>query len=198
MASPLYKFPFLYNLFLKLLYGKQLKQKYELISELVGENKKVFELGCGSCLAKDYLKNSCSYTGWDLNPDFINYGRKKGLKVELKNIFDFKDYPESDVILIIDVLHHIVPNHEKLIREARKRSKKVIVAEGWDFYNISKSKGLKKRLYSFINNFVDDDGINGPDNIFKWNYNKKSLINFFKKNKAKEISELGHVLISTF
>lgn len=183
-----------------MIHKKELKERYELISKLVGKNKKVFELGCGTCLVKNYLDESCSYEGWDLNQKFVNHAKKKGLNVKLKNVFDFLDYPENEVILIIDILHHIVPNHEKLIDEAKKRSKKLIILEPYISSDpLFNSKGLMKKIcmiyYKF---FADFDGINPLENIFKWDYDEKSLKKFFEQKGAKQVTKIGSDLISVF
>lgn len=189
MSSIFYKHPELYNLFINLIHGSDLKKRYEFIASEIGENKRVFELGCGSCKIHNFLLKGCSYKGWDLNQVFVNHALKKGLKVEKKNIFDFKNYPDCDVVLIIDVLHHLCPRHERFLKEVVKKNKKLIVLEP---YNLPKRPSFLDKL------FGDYDGINQADRLNDWDYGKEELNNFFKKNGAKKVHEFGKDLIAIF
>ena len=121
----MYRYPQLYNLVVKTIHGKSLKMRYEIIGDEIGENKKVFELGCGTSMIYPFLHRGCEYAGWDLNERFLEFCERRDIKVFKKDIFDFQDYPDNDVILICDLLHHVIPNHERLIVEALKRSKKL-------------------------------------------------------------------------
>lgn len=206
MGSIMYNNAFIYDLMNSVVNGEHNKVKYDLISKIVGKNKKVFEIGCGTCTIAKYLDKSCTYEGWDLNEKFINYAKKKGYNAKLKNIFDFKDYPKSDVILILDVLHHVVPNHIKLLNEAKKRCKKLIIIEPHevfsvipDFKKLNSLRGIKKKFFLILNKlFGDFDGINSNETVFKWNHDEKSLKDFLKKNNASLIKKIGPVMCAVF
>jgi ubiquinone/menaquinone biosynthesis C-methylase UbiE len=71
MASILYKNSFVYDIMLRILHGDYLRKRYSLISKIIGKNKKVLELGCGTALIHPYLDKSIDYEGWDLNNNFI-------------------------------------------------------------------------------------------------------------------------------
>jgi len=122
-----YKFPKIYNISIVLADNATAKKKYLYLAEIIGGNKKVFEIGCGTVLLAGYLKQSCSYIGWDLNKNFVDHCCKKGLEVFQKDIFDFDNYPDNDVIVISDVLHHIVPCDRMLIKEAKKEQKSLLL-----------------------------------------------------------------------
>ncbi len=187
MTSLMYRFPRLYNLLLKLVHGKYLPIRYKEIARIIGKNKKVLDLGCGTCLLYKYLDTSCSYEGWDLNEHFIK--NNKGINVKLKDAFDYNNYPKTDVIVISDLLHHITPRHEELIRNAQGRTKKLIILEPHvNFYTNNKIKWVYKLLDKM---FGDDDGFNSFDNRSKWFKNKKEVYNFFMKFKPKMIKEIG-------
>ena len=79
-----YQFPKIYNLFLRAVDKGLTEQKYQYLAKIIGKNKTVFELGCGTALLADYLHPTCNYSGWDLNENFVNYCRSKGLKVSKK------------------------------------------------------------------------------------------------------------------
>lgn len=182
-----YRFPRIYNIFLRIL-AKNLKQEFTYIAQVIGENKKVFELGCGTGILADYLKQGCFYTGWDLNKNFVNYCRKKGLQVFERDIFDFNNYPESDVIVISDVIHHIMPRDKELIRKAKSRTKKLIICEPvyqYRFFNMP--------LYSVYDRlFGDNDGINNLANRSKWGFlDEKEIRNYLEEFNPKEIMFFG-------
>jgi SAM-dependent methyltransferase len=203
MVSFFYTNSFLYNLMLNLIHGGFLKKRYSLISKIIGKNKKVLEIGCGTSLIYPYLDKSVSYEGWDLNKNFINESKKKGLNVKLKSAFDYNSYKKVDVILIVDVLHHVVPRHEELIKKIKSKAKMIIIAEpfnskssflGW--LNRSNNKPIKYLLKAYNRAMGDNDGINKPDVLFDWNYDEKSLKALFNKMGAKKVISLGTDLIA--
>jgi len=196
MTAIMYRYPKLYNLAVRIIHGKSLKKRYEVIAEEIGENKKVFELGSGTALVYTFLHKGCEYLGWDLNERFLRFCRKRGLKVVKKNIFDFEDYPDSDVVLICDVLHHLVPNHEMLLVEALKRSKKLIVSEPAIF---SKPSEIFKPIAVFFNYFLGDyDGINRPQSQLEWDYNEEKLRAFFQRLGCTRTIKVGWDMIAVF
>jgi len=203
MTSLFYKSSFLYNFMLNFIHKDFLKKRYELISKIIGKNKKVLEVGCGTSLIKHFLDKSVDYEGWDLNKKFIIDSKKKGLNVKLKSAFDYKSYPKVDVILIVDFLHHIAPRHEELLKMIRKNAKRIIIIEPFILrssfrYRLKKLNNplLNLSMLTLINLFGDNDGINKHEVLCEWNYSKESLKKFFKNNGAKKIFGLGKDLIA--
>ncbi len=191
---------------LNFIHGSNLKKRYEIVSKLVGKNKKVFEPACGTSITADYLDTTCDYEGWDLNKGFIKYCRRKGRDVKLKDIFDFKDYPESDIIVIIDVLHHVLPRHDLLLENARKYCKKLIIVEPFidrennkmDFLKHSKNKFVFNFFKIFNLFFGDNDGINNTELMYDWEHDEKSLRNYFNRRGAEKIIKSKFDLIGVF
>ena len=194
--SIMYRYPRVYDFIVGLIHGKDLKKRYEIIGSQIGGNKRVFEIGCGTAMVFPFLHDGCTYEGWDLNERFISYCRKNGYNVSLKDIFDFEDYPESDVILICDLLHHLVPDHEKLITEVKKKTKKVIVSEPARSFKPSK---ILKPFISFYHRIAGDfDGINHPDRILEWDYSEDELRSFFQKLGCSKTINVGWDMIAVF
>ncbi|VVB76051.1 Methyltransferase domain protein [Candidatus Tiddalikarchaeum anstoanum] len=206
MSSIQYNHPKIYDFLNFIINGKFNEKKFELISKIIGKDKRVLDLACGTGLLSKYIDSSCHYEGWDLNKKFIDYAKRRGINAKLKSIFDFKNYPKTDVIVIIDALHHVVPNQVKLLNETIKRSKQVIIVEPHttfsiipDFKELKSYKGIKRSVFSFLNDvFGDADGINPKDTVFDWNHDKTSLREFFKEHGAKKVVELGPMLIGVF
>ena len=193
-----YIHPKLYQLFLLLLHRKNLVKRYTYLSREIGRNKVVFELGCGIGILAKYLDKSCEYMGWDLNATFIKYLRKMGLNAELKDIFNFKEYPENDITVIIDVLHHVAPKERILIQNALKTTKKLIVVEPSSPYKFGRVQHIS-RFYYFYDLFLgDNDGINPLHRRISWNFSEKDLKNYFISLGASKINYIGKDVVAIF
>jgi len=192
----MYRYPRLYNLILNIVHGKSLKKRFEIIGKEIGENKKVFELGSGTSLIYPFLHKDCKYEGWDLNERFLNFCRRKGINVSSKDIFNVNDYPENDVILICDLLHHVIPDHEKLVLEALKKTKKLIISE--PARSFKPPKILKPVLTLFTYLVGDFDGINPPNKTLEWDYNEDKLRNFFQNLGCSKTITVGWDMIAVF
>lgn len=188
-----YKFAKAYNILTLIAEIGITENKFSQISKLIGKNKRVFELGCGTGALHDYLYTGCSYIGWDLNKNFVDDCCKRGLKTFQKNVFDFDDYPESDVIVISDVLHHIVPRDKELIRESKKRTKKLIITEPRTGLKFSHKRTPFCVYKLFDKIFGDSDGINPLEQRIKWGFaNEEELNEYFQEFSPKEIIFLGN------
>lgn len=192
----MYRYPQAYDLVVRIIHGKSLKKRYEIIGKEIGEHKKVFELGCGTSKVYPFLHKGCEYEGWDLNERFLEFCRRRGIKVSKKDIFDFEDYPDNDVIIICDLLHHVIPKHEKLVVEALKRSKKLIISE--PARSFKPPKMLKPIVLFFNYSMGDYDGINDPHTQLEWDYNEERLRNFFQRLGCTKTINVGWDMIAVF
>ncbi len=193
-----YRSGFAYNWLTKRLYDQ--KKKFLTIARLIGRNKSVLDLPCGTGYLTHFLDPSVDYCGWDLNHRFLkkikldyNRGKIKLKKLSIKqeNIFSFDKYPEEkkDVIVFCDILHHIFPNHLSLVENAKKYAKKIIICEPvaikpQDIHARDKffksifffarffPEGMVK-IVDFL--FFDNDGINPYDKRSQWKHNDRSL-----------------------
>ena len=152
-----YRYPKLYQIFVhKVLYPKRLWEKLRLE---VGEKNTVFDVAAGYGYASNFLHPSNTYYGIDLNKNSVMYARKRGVDLELKNIFDPRAYKTNDIFLAIDIIHHLTPEKMKrlfsLIFQHAKR--KVVVIEP-AFVSITKKYGLFGKLLGWLFRILDDDG----------------------------------------
>ena len=193
-----YIHPKLYQLFLLLLHRKNLAKRYTYLSREIRCNKVVFELGCGIGVLAKYLDKSCEYIGWDLNAAFIKYLRKIGLNAELKDIFNFKEYPKNDVTVIVDVLHHITPKEKILIKNALKSTKKLIVVEPSSPYKVSIDATFFYFYYFYDLFLGDNDGINPSHTRMSWNFSEKDLENYFISLGAHKVIQIGRDIVAIF
>jgi len=195
-VSLIYKNPIFYHAFLKILHGRSLRKRYELIAREIGGKKRVFEPGCGTCLIYSYLHDGCEYEGWDINERFVHYNIKRGRRVYQKNIFDFNDYPPNDVIILCDLLHHIVPRHEELIKMALGKTKRLIISETPQSFKLQRK--FKRIAYFLHSTILDDDGINPFDAMVEWDYPREKLTSLFETYGCTKIIPVGWNLIAVF
>ena len=95
--------------------------RYREIAANIGHQRRVLDVGCGTGLLARFLCECNTYVGWDLNPHFIAYGRRRGLDVEPVDVSRLHRFPaEFDVIVAIDIEHHIhphrLPEDERVVR----------------------------------------------------------------------------------
>ncbi len=199
-----YRSGHVYNFVNQLLYDW--KKKFMILGKLVGKSEipgstlKLLDLSCGTGFLARFLDPSVDYEGWDLNEAFLNKlkldwekGRlkPKKLKVRVKNIFDYDDYPKEkkDVIVFSGILHHVYPKHIELVEHAKHYAKRIIICEPYAIKPkdinahdwtarlfIFLTKFLPERIYKQLDIFLaDNDGINSYDSRSAWPYDKKGL-----------------------
>lgn len=198
--SPLYRFPFLFSLSGLLRFGKKSLSKE--IKNLIGKNKKVFDAACGYGRAKDILDPSCEYRGIDLNEIFIRMGREKfGRNIWLQDAVWGPDYPESDVIIIMDLLHHVSRKETKIIiTKALKASPLVIIVEP-SFLGLAKEQSVFGRIVNWIFTTLDQDGINSQKIWYSETEYKKEFETFFGlriDNITVNVKKIGMSLLATY
>jgi SAM-dependent methyltransferase len=191
-----YIFPRLYDFHLKFLPKKYLRKRNEIISNEIGNNKEVLDLGCGTGLLASYLQKNCVYRGFDTNPYFVRACRKKGLNVKQKDIFllNNKEYC-ADIIVICDVLHH-TSKYKVLIERALKYAgEKVIISEPiWS--EMMKGNSLLSRIRRKMYYFLDNDGNDTNRGEWLTLEEQKKLYSQFKY--TKKFLRLGDNLICVF
>lgn len=199
MKSFVYENPRLYELMLKIIHGRNLKMRYKLISEEILKNS-VLDIGCGTGILEEYLNKEANYLGFDLNKDFIEYGKKRKRNVKMQSILDFDNYEKRDVIVICDILHHLCPNHAEILDKIKIfAKKKIIICEPF----IEHKSGILGNIQNRIGLFIDNDGINSCNerSKFGW-YSEEELKNFFKNQikdrKALRLEKIGNDIIAIY
>ncbi len=158
----MYLHPLVYEVGIQFLYWGALKH----LTPLIGENKSLFEPACGYGRIRKYLPQDCSYKGIDLNQAFVRYGKKKGLDIEEGDIFDEALYPDSRIVLLCDILHHLSDEKMKKLIDIgiRHSTEKVIIVEP-AFVSVASAKNPFSRALGRLFSLADADGIN---QISKW------------------------------
>ena len=193
-----YRSGFVYNWLTKRLYDQ--KKKFLTIGKLIGENKTVLDLPCGTGYLTRFLHPTTNYIGIDLNHRFLKKikldflkGRASVSKITIKqgDIFDYNNYPNEklDAIVFCDILHHIYGKHIDIVENAKKSTNKIIICEPvaikpaditarTKIFNfvIKSAKHLPESLLKKIDFlFLDNDGINSYDQRSTWQQNERTL-----------------------
>lgn len=190
MKSLMYRSPIIYELFLRIIHGSDLKKRYTEIAR-IANGKRVFEAGCGTGILGRYLD---MYSGMDINRKFVEYASKKGIKCRVGDIFN-DEWDEAEVGVIVDFLHHITPREKELIERMRREFEMVIVIEPVKAFNIPMPRVMRK-IWDSI--FGDADGVNPFENREKWEFTEESLMEYMKTLGAERTYVLGKDVVAIF
>lgn len=157
MKSIFFRYPSLYDIGIRFLYFDGLK----ILKDIIGPNKSVFEPACGFGRMKRYLYPDCIYSGIDLNEEFIRYGQKRNLDIQLGNILDSDRYRAADTILLCDILHHLKYKDilELLSIAVRFAKEKIVIIEP-TFVKIASQNNWLSRFVGKVMAALDADGLN--------------------------------------
>ncbi|MGC9778160.1 MAG: class I SAM-dependent methyltransferase [Candidatus Heimdallarchaeota archaeon] len=155
------------------------------------EGNSVLDLGCGTGTFQKFLPNNINYIGIDLNEDFLVYAEKKGKGAFYKRdiLNDLSEF-KADTVILSDVLHHVTPNHQKLLDNAIAwANKKVVISACYE-----KEEGPFKQLSEFIGRrIIDNDGLNEQREGAGW-LRLAELISFLRSNGASNFQKvLSHI-----
>ncbi|MGV8162245.1 MAG: class I SAM-dependent methyltransferase [Candidatus Nanoarchaeia archaeon] len=214
LKSPFYWNAQLYKLGLKIVHGKNLAERYQYIANQIGTNKKVLEPACGPAILAEYLSDSCEYKGFDINPSFVKYAKKKGLNVQQGNAIDLTIYntlcenKSSDIVVIIDSLQHVNPEEEfdLLINSHILAKEKLIICTPFkDFYLELLPNWIpeKEKMLEKYFNYIERDGTTNVklENVRTRKQLEIEMINGFDKlipYKKLELTNIGEDLIATY
>lgn len=153
-----YKFPTLYKHLIKLSHRKKLLEEFK---KEVGKNNSVFDVAAGFGNMANFIDKSNSYYGIDINQNFIDYAAEKGIKVANKNIFKKSSYINSEVFVVVDVIHHLKNSEllELFDLIYSHANKKVIILEPC-FLNLKSRHSMWGGVADKILMLLDNDGTN--------------------------------------
>jgi len=126
--------PIFYSFFQKVLGANKIWLEFSKDFINANNSSTILDIGCGPADILNFLPN-CSYCGFDPNPSYIEFAKKKYLtRGNFYNKYfteqDLDYLPKFDLVILIGVLHHMSDNqvHEtfSLCRKALKKTGKVI------------------------------------------------------------------------
>lgn len=189
MKSIMFMHPLVYEFGIRFLYFDGLK----ILKHMIGERKEVFEPACGYGRIKKFIHSSCKYSGIDLNERFVRCGQKRNRDIKLGNILDLKNYKESDIIILSDILHHLtVKDIEELFSIAVQFAREKIVIVEPEFVTFAAKKNFVSRILGRFMAFMDYDGIN---EIERW-LSEEEYMSLFCN--LKEINNIDNLKIKKF
>jgi SAM-dependent methyltransferase len=99
----IYQHPRLYRLAMRAGYGRDYRERYRRLADLITEPAHVLELCCGDLALHDHLERRgllLSYIGFDGSPAMVAYGRRRGVRVERTNLRMLPVLPAADVVIM--------------------------------------------------------------------------------------------------
>lgn len=133
-------------------YGIMAEFKAEIVNTFIENNKieTVLDFGCGDGNQLSYLKCK-KYIGIDVSPMAIEICKKKfssdqSKTFQLYDPTETNSLPECDLVLCLDVLYHIIPEHDfnDTLDDIFSHAKKAVI-----LYTIVSDCGIKNdHMYS--------------------------------------------------
>ncbi|MDP2741531.1 MAG: methyltransferase domain-containing protein [bacterium] len=151
--------------------SKGAKDRIKKIKPYLNKNDKILDIGAGSCIVCEILQEE----GYETTPiDVKNFSFAEGIK---SIIYDGNKIPfktdEFNVSLILTVLHH-TPSPEKVLEEAKRTSRLIIIIE--DIYTNTFNKYIAYFIDSLLNlEFIGCPHTNKNDKEWKKIFNKMNL-----------------------
>lgn len=184
----MYQHPIIYDLSIWINDPNKIIPK-TLAKKVVGNS--VLDLGCGTASLQPLLPKGIEYIGIDLNEEFLAFAERKGRGTFYKRniVEDLSDF-KADTVVLSDVLHHVTPNHQKLLDNAINCArKKVIISACYE-----KEEGPFKLISEFIGRrILDNDGLNEQREGAGW-LKLIELIQFLTSNGATNfLKVLSHI-----
>ncbi len=131
MISPVYWHPTIYQLFLRIIFGRQFKKRYQEVANLIPKGSRVVDICCGDCTTYRLFlkKKNVKYLGLDINPFFVRWLEKKRIPIRLFDVFR-DEIPPAEYVIMLGSLYQFIPHHKKIMDKMLKAAtKKVIITE---------------------------------------------------------------------
>lgn len=173
--SLIYRNAAVYELAMRLLYGRHYASRFEAVANLIADRASVLDLCCGPArLFHRYLKaKGVNYTGIDVNRTFIEQLRAGGARGEVLDLREPRALPKADYVVMQASLYHFLPDAEPVVdRMIGAALKQVIVAE--PVRNLASSRS---RLVRVLGRTLTNPGSGDQPHRFT----EDSLDRFFEK-----------------
>ena len=134
----------IYRIIMNLLYKGRYNERFEHITSLIS-GKKATEICFGDTIIAEYCSgNAISWTGIDINENFVKKAIKKGYKAEQADVQKLDTFPLGDVCILSGSLYHFHEDTEELFRKMLECAPQIILSE--PVINISNTKGIIGKL----------------------------------------------------
>jgi hypothetical protein len=134
----------IYRFCMNLLYAGKYYDRFDWIRKLI-KGKKMVELCFGDTIIADFCrKNNIAWTGYDINPVFVENAASKGFDANLMDVNLLEKIASADVCLIAGSLYHFHSDPKKLISKMLSGADQIIISE--PVINLSDRKGIIGKL----------------------------------------------------
>lgn len=155
-TSLIYKSASLYELAMRLLYGRHYSARYQVLADLIPTGSNVLDVCSGPAfLFSRYLRaKSVQYTGLDINQAFIDRLIKRGGSGRVWDVRTEDPLPAADCVIMQASLYHFLPDATRVVDRMLKAARRqVIIAE--PIRNVATSDS---RLFSRLGRISTDPG----------------------------------------
>ena len=138
----IYKHIFLYQLFMRILYGSHFEDRYKAVAAQIPAGSSVMDVCAGDAyLFTKYLKcKGNEYLAIDNSPFFIRSAQKMNIVCRQLNVLN-DPLPKADVVVMMASLYQFIPQERTIIQKLLGSTrKKVIITE--PISNLSSSHNL--------------------------------------------------------
>jgi SAM-dependent methyltransferase len=131
-VSLVYRHSSVYELIIRLLYGRHYEARYRAIADLIPAGSSVLELCCGpGVLHNRYLRDVVvQYTGLDINPRFIARVNRQGGQGHIWDLVENRPLPPADSVIMQASLYQFLPDAAPIVRRMLGAARQqVVIAE---------------------------------------------------------------------
>jgi SAM-dependent methyltransferase len=169
------------------------------IAEIVKENKKILDIGCGNGrLVEAFNNKKIEYLGIDNSEELIKKAKElhRDCVFKIGNILNLGAIPEHDFdyIFCVAVLHHIPGSNQQIF--AVKQLKNKLKPEGKIIlvvWNLWTHKKFRKLIYKyFLLKLIKKNKMDFGDILFDWKNNQGEIVSqrYYHAFKARELKKI--------
>ncbi len=144
----------------------------------LGVNVGVLDVGCGDGFFMELLRGLGfeNLLGIDPSRSMVEKAKKKGLNVELKDVYGLNEKNKYDIVLLMDVLEHLEKPEEAL-----RKLWDILAPNGILYLNIPICDSLALRCWRLITLTSREELVLGWDETHTNAYSKKELSSLLRK-----------------
>jgi len=125
--SPIYWSAGLYDLTMRLLYGKEYARTYADVARLIPDGSSVVDVCAGTCRLAEHLKGrDCSYLALDYNGHFVMGARSRGINARLFDVTR-DPIPAADYVVMSSSFYHFHRNAPEVLARLRAAARKAVL-----------------------------------------------------------------------
>jgi SAM-dependent methyltransferase len=131
-GSLVYRNSFVYELIIRVLYGRHHEARYRAIADLIPARSSVLDLCCGPGVLHDrYLRHlGVEYTGLDISPSFIERVNRQGGRGYVWDLLGDRPLPSADSVIMQASLYQFLPDAAPVVRRMLQAAREqVVIAE---------------------------------------------------------------------